>query len=700
MSLIAQKLISASGAKGDPVDPDFNLVTQLYQFDGSNGAQNNTFTGVGASGASQSWTRNGSTTQGSFSPFSAEEGKWSVEFPGGGTSDQSRIALGSTNEYVFGTGDFTIEAWIFPKSILAYSDANFVLDFRNGNAGYNIELYMFIASQGGTNNLYGTVGQSSGGITVGAWNHIAISRASGTQKGFINGVEKFSASDTANHQYSGSGVNIGNRYASNWNPFDGNISNLRIVKGTAVYTGNFTPSTSPLTNVTNTVNLGLRSNRFVDSVSSVVPYLNTTSGPIKIQPFSPFAPSAAYDAAVNGGSGHFDDATGDTLSISDSSLAIGTSDFTIEGWYYFDGNHSAGVGLFQQGDGLNGPALGWWPGGSPANGWQFYYGSGTWVHATGATARMFEWTHIAFVRSSNVSNLYVNGVKATSDVSDSYNYTSTVFEIGQFYSAGYEMEGYISNFKMCLNAIYTSNFTPPTALVTPTSGGSSAASTKILVDFTNAAMFDQTGKTNLLTVGNTQLDTSIKKFGTASAKFDESGDTATIKDSLYLGSGDFTIEGFVYFNSSPTDGQGLFVFDSQSLGNRAGYGPALGTYAHAPYAGKWHSYYGTQASAGTGTQGNSEATPSATTWIHFAYVRTSGVIKIFIDGSQIGSDIAFTGNYKANNVLTLGGYYSTSYLLGGNLDSWRVTLKARYTSNFTAPTKEFPNLQVSVCKQL
>ena len=110
-----------------------------------------------------------------------------------------------------------------------------------------------------------------------------------------------SASETSNHQYSGSGVNIGNRYASTWGPFDGFISNVRIVKGTAVYTGNFTPSTSPLTNVTNTVNLGLRLNRFADSVSSVVPYLNTTSGPIKIQPFSPFAPSYAYDPAVHGG---------------------------------------------------------------------------------------------------------------------------------------------------------------------------------------------------------------------------------------------------------------------------------------------------------------------------------------------------------------------------------------------------------------
>ena len=80
MSLIAQKLISASGATAATEDPDFPLVTSLYHFDGSNGAQNNTFTGVGASGASQSWTRNGSPTQGSFSPFSTEEGKWGVLF--------------------------------------------------------------------------------------------------------------------------------------------------------------------------------------------------------------------------------------------------------------------------------------------------------------------------------------------------------------------------------------------------------------------------------------------------------------------------------------------------------------------------------------------------------------------------------------------------------------------------------------------
>ena len=63
----------------------------------------------------------------------------------------------------------------------------------------------------------------------------------------------------------------------------------------------------------------------------MVPYLNTTSGPIKIQPFSPFAPSAAYDPAVNGGA-FYGDGSGDYASIAASSdfdvLSNGT--FTID----------------------------------------------------------------------------------------------------------------------------------------------------------------------------------------------------------------------------------------------------------------------------------------------------------------------------------------------------------------------------------
>ena len=681
MSLIAQKLISASGAT-EATDDDFNLVTGLYHFDGSNGAQNKTFLDSSSNGFTV--TRQGSTSQGTFTPFSAEDGKWSVQFPGSTTSDQSRIALSSTNEYVFGTGDFTIEAWIFPKSILAYSDANFVLDFRNGNAGYNIELYMFIASQGGTNNLYGTVGQSSGGITLGAWKHIAISRASGTQKGFINGVEKFSASDTANHQYSGSGVNIGNRYQATWNPFDGNISNVRIVKGTAVYTGNFTPSTSPLTNVTNTVNLGLRSNRFVDSVSSVVPYLNTTSGPIKIQPFSPFAPSAAYDAAVNGGAGYFD-GDNDYLTVPDSTdFDFGSGEFTVEAWVYgADGGSATGSVVYNQS-----------VGGATSDS-AVYFGAGTsgvslYISTSGSswtgpnqvasvTVDDDAWHHCVWQRRGNLLEIYVDGTQAasTSFSGTIYNSSRNV-EIGT-QNGGSDFKDYISDLRVVKgSAVYSANFTPPTAPLT------AITNTKLLLNFTNAAVFDQTGKSAILTRGNAKLDTSVKKFGTASAKFDGTDDNLTLsnKDLAPIGTQSFTIECFIYVNANKNY-NGI-------------YSAGTGIQMYVNSSGKLQCWL--KNSSGTFFVNGFQSTTTipTSTWRHIALVRdfSAGTLTWFVEGLEKGQQTSITDSVVGLTTYshTIGSYESGTYSMNGYIDEFRITNKARYTSNFTAPTEEFFNL--------
>ena len=437
MSLIAQKLISASGATAATEDPDFPLVTSLYHFDGSNGAQNNTFTGVGASGASQSWTRNGSPTQGSFSPFSTEEGKWGVLFE----EDNSDFLSLNNSDFSFGTGDYTVECFV----LFTGNDSTSGGIFQTANSGTDGSSPAMALRDTTGLTIYTSSGQKitgdNGTFALGVWYHLAFVRASSVVKVYKDGSlvtwndGTTSVADTTNITNTGFAVG---RYYSNSYTLDGYISNFRVVKGTAVYTGAFSKPTTPLTDITNTVLLTCRNNRFMDA-SSEGNTVSIGAGTPKVQPFSPFAPSAEYDASTMGGSGHFANATSDSISLSDSSLALGNGDFTIEGWFYFDGNYSAGVGLFQQENGLNGPALGWWPGGS--NGWQFYYGSGTWNHATGATATMFEWTHIAYVRSSGVVNLYVNGVKATSDISDSTNYASTNFAIGQFYSSGYTMEG-------------------------------------------------------------------------------------------------------------------------------------------------------------------------------------------------------------------------------------------------------------------
>ena len=142
----------------------------------------------------------------------------------------------------------------------------------------------------------------------------------------------------------------------------------------------------------------------------------------------------------------------------------------------------------------------------------------------------------------------------------------------------------------------------------------------------------------------------------------------------------------MYFLAVTTNGQGLFQLSNGHLNLQAGRGPALGTFDGT---GKWYIYYGAGESQ-TNTIGSAVDAPSQNTWYHVAFVRTSGVIKIFIDGTQIGSNISYTGNYS-DRYFTIGGWYSTSYLLNGYIDEFRISHKARYTSNFTIPSEAFPN---------
>ena len=85
-------------------DDYFNLVTLLLPGTGTNGAQNNTF--LDSSSSSVTVTRNGTPTQGTFSPFS--QTGWSGYFDG--TGDYLITTGGVTNA---GTGDVCVEAWVY-----------------------------------------------------------------------------------------------------------------------------------------------------------------------------------------------------------------------------------------------------------------------------------------------------------------------------------------------------------------------------------------------------------------------------------------------------------------------------------------------------------------------------------------------------------------------------------------------------------
>ena len=81
------------------------------------------------------------------------------------------------------------------------------------------------------------------------------------------------------------------------------------------------------------------------------------------------------------------------------------------------------------------------------------------------------------------------------------------------------------------------------------------------------------------------------------------------------------------------------------------------------------------------------------TWNHVALVRFNGVTKLYLNGSQTGSNYTDTNNYTSGvNSCFVGGFYDGSGSWNGYIDDFRITRGiARYTQNFTPPTAAFLN---------
>ena len=181
----------------------------------------------------------------------------------GGTGDY--LSAPANAAFAFGTGNFTVEAWVFIQS---YSDARFVFDTRSSvstaGMGFRVQTNGSLGYSDSANNTL----TSTGLVPLNTWTHIAWVRSGTTLTGYVNGVSGGSVSNSANITQN-NGV-IGAVGFSSGERMFGYISNLRIVKGTALYTANFTPPTQ-LLNVTNTSLLTCNSPAIVDQSSNNFP---------------------------------------------------------------------------------------------------------------------------------------------------------------------------------------------------------------------------------------------------------------------------------------------------------------------------------------------------------------------------------------------------------------------------------------------
>jgi hypothetical protein len=197
-------------------------------------------------------------------------------------SGSNNLSVSNSTELNPGTGDFTIEFWVNLNSTI--NNGSF---YRANNLGVDI----FMKSVSGQNRL--AMGQAQVAtlitdtvtMTTGAWVHVAAVRISGLTKLYKNGVLVGSAADANN--YVTDGVNyIGTQGGIRIN---GYMTNLRVVIGTGVYTGTFTPPTQPLTAITGTKLLLKTSNdaNFLKD-SSTNNFTITNTGSVTSQSLSPF----------------------------------------------------------------------------------------------------------------------------------------------------------------------------------------------------------------------------------------------------------------------------------------------------------------------------------------------------------------------------------------------------------------------------
>jgi len=649
----------------------FNYVTLLLHGDGTNGAQNNTF--LDSSTNNFTITRNGNTTQGTFSPFS--QTGWSNYFDGASdyltTPVSANLALGGS--------DFCIEWWEYRTSI---ADSEAVM---GGNTSYVSAYDPIIAWPSVSDVICYLSGDGlSWGIlnafdigtaTANQWIHRALTRDGNTFRGFENGVLINSTTASGSVYMSANSWRIGQGQNQGANTFPGYISNLRMVIGSPVYTAAFTPSTSPLTAIANTSLLTCQSNRFVDNSSNA--FAITVNGNTSVQAFSPFAPTAAYSAATVGGSGYFD-GSGDYLTAaSNAAFGYGTGDFTIECWFYLNTLPGGVAGAYLIDQRTTSPQV------TPA---VYVYSDGSiqcFVNGstviTGGSVVINQWNHWALSRASGTTKMFLNGTQIGSSYSDSNSYITAPVAIGARFNGQDFVTGYISNFRIVKGtAVYTSAFTPPTAPLTAISG------TSLLTNFTNGGIIDNTAKNVLETVGNAQISTSVKKFGTGSLAFDGNGDYLKTNGSTELttfGTGNFTIEMWVYVNSLP--GTDMVIYDGR---------PSNGAYPCIILQGSTNKiiWY-----ANTSAQITATSVAPTSTWFHLAISRSGTSTKMFVDGTQSGSTYTDSTNYLGSATRPYIGANATNGTesFNGYIDDLRITKGiARYTTTFTPPTAAFPDL--------
>ena len=216
-------------------DPDYSSVSLLLHGDGTNGSQTFLDNSPSVKTLTAFGTAQISTAQSKF-------GGSSLFFD---NSLLNYITAPSNADFAFGTGDFCVEAWIYQRSQSQYAS---LLEIGNHQTNTGI---LFITGSNGF-QIYSNafIGGAGNPLSLNVWQHVAYSRSGTTLRVFLDGVQQGSNATFSNNLSVTTNVSIGFAATTAFSDydFDGYIDDIRITKGVARYTANFTVPTEAFPN--------------------------------------------------------------------------------------------------------------------------------------------------------------------------------------------------------------------------------------------------------------------------------------------------------------------------------------------------------------------------------------------------------------------------------------------------------------------
>ena len=172
-------------------------------------------------------------------------------------------------DFDFGSENFTIEGWFNANET---KRVGILAGIGTTSTSSSIPFQVEISS---TNTLKGVLGDGTNaftaevgtGLTISSWNHFALVRNGNLTSMYLNGIVG-TGTTSISGSLATSGITtvyIGDIGIGSTNRFDGYISNLRVIKGTALYTQNFIPPTKKLIRLPGTALLCCQDNVSVTS---------------------------------------------------------------------------------------------------------------------------------------------------------------------------------------------------------------------------------------------------------------------------------------------------------------------------------------------------------------------------------------------------------------------------------------------------